>query len=75
MSSKRCHVDLHDCAAEDDQRSSRPRHDIQNNAYLLRNLINNQLQMLQPDSLNIKRLHTLVKEQYEWLRMSINGSV
>ncbi len=33
MSGKRCHDDSHNCVPEDDddQRSSRPRHDFQNN--------------------------------------------
>ncbi len=68
MSNKRCHVDLHDRVPEDDQRSSRPRHDFQNNIDQLRNLINNQMQMLQPNSLNTtEKLHERVDEQYEWL--------
>ncbi len=53
MSSKRCHDDLHNHGSEDDQRTSRPRHDFQNNTDQLRDLVNNQLQMLQPDSLNM----------------------
>ncbi|KAL0146560.1 hypothetical protein M9458_058191 [Cirrhinus mrigala] len=41
----------------------------------LRELINNQLQMLQPESLNmIERLHELVDEQHEWLSMSIHNN-
>ncbi len=57
-------VDNH--GSEDDQRMSRPRHDFQNNGDQLRDLINNQLQMLQTDSLNmIERLHELVDEQHE----------
>ncbi len=72
MSSKRCHVYLHDHAPEDDHRS-RPRHDFQNNTDQLCDLINNQLQMLQPDSFNmIERLHKLIDEQHKWLGMSIN---
>ncbi len=58
MSGKRCHDDLHNHASEDDQRPLRPRHDFQNNIEQLRELINDQLQMLQPDSFNmIERLH------------------
>lgn len=57
MSSKRSHADLHGNVS-DDQRSSRPRHDFQNNSDQLHDLINIQLQMLQPDSLNmIEGLH------------------
>ncbi len=66
LSSKICHADLHNHGSEDDQRMSRPRHDFQNNGDQLRDLINNQLQMLQTDSLNmIERLHELVDEQHE----------
>ncbi len=46
-------VTFDDRVPEDDQRSSRPRHDFQNNVDQLHKLINNQLQMLQPDSLNM----------------------
>ncbi len=57
-SSKRCYVDLYDCVPKDDQRSSRPRHDFQNSVDQLHQLINNQLQMLEPDSGNmVERLH------------------
>ncbi len=74
MSGKRCHDDLHNHASEDDQRPLRPRHDFQNNIEQLRELINDQLQMLQPDLFNmIERLHKLVDEQQEWLGMSINA--
>ncbi len=73
MSCKRCHVDLHDRIPEDDQRSSRHRHDFQNSMDQLCNLINNQMQMLHSNSVNTaERLHKLVNEQYEWLGMSIN---
>ncbi len=73
MNSKRCHDDLHNHVLEDDQRPLRPRHDFQNNSEQLRELINEQLQMLQPDSLNmIERLHEIIDEQHEHLGMSIN---
>ncbi len=73
MSSKRCHDDLHDSVPEDDQRLSRPRHDFQNNVGQLHELINNQLQMLPPDSLNmVERLHEIIDEQHAWLSVSIN---
>ncbi len=56
-----------------DQRSSRPKHDFQNNTDQLRDMINNQMQMLQPDWFNVtERLYKLVDKQYEWLGMSIN---
>ncbi len=58
MSGKRCHDDLHNHVLEDEQNPLRPRHDFQNNSEQLRELINQQLQMLEPDSLNmIERLH------------------
>ncbi len=73
MNGKRCHDDLHNHVLEDDQRPLRPRHDFQNNSEQLRELINQQLQMLEPDSLNmIERLHEIVDEQHEHLGMAIN---
>ncbi len=77
MSSKRCHDDSHDCVPEeDDQRSSRPRHDFQNNVDQLHEIINNQLQMLPSHSLNmIERLHKIIGDQHEWLGASINDGL
>ncbi len=73
MSGKRCHDDLHNHVLEDDQRPLRPRHDFQNNSEQLRELINQQLQMLEPDSLNmIERLHEIIDEHHEHLGMDIN---
>ncbi len=73
MSGKRCHDDLHNCVPEDDdQRSSRPRHDFQNNVDQLHALIDNQLQMIPSHSLNmVERLHEIIDEQNEWLCASI----
>ncbi len=69
MSGKRCH-DLHNHVLEDNQSPLRPRHDFQNNSEQLRKLINQQLQMLQSDSLNmIERLHEIVEQ----LGMDINA--
>ncbi len=74
MSGKRCHDDLHNHVPEDNQSPLRPRHDFQNNSEQLRELINQQLQMLQSDSLNmIERLHEIVDEQHEQLGMDINA--
>ncbi len=73
MSGKRCHDDLHNHVLEDEQNPLRPRHDFQNNSEQLRKLINQQLQMLEPDSLNmIERLHEIIDEQHEHLAMDIN---
>ncbi len=70
MSGKRCHDDLHNHVLEDEQNPLRPRHDFQNNSVQLRELINQQLQMLEPDSLNmIERLHEIIDEQHEHLAM------
>ncbi len=74
MSGKRCHDDLHNHVLEDNHSPLRPRHDFQNNSEQLRELINQQLQMLQSDSLNmIERLHEIVDEQHEQLGMDINA--
>lgn len=74
MSSKRCHDNLHPHTSEDDQRSSRPRYDFQNNSEQLREIINNHLQMLPSDPLNmVDRLHELIDEQHEWLGADINS--
>ncbi len=73
MSGKRCHDDLHNHVLEDEQNPLRPRHDFQNNSVQLRELINQQLQMLEPDSLNmIERLHEIIDEQNEHLATDIN---
>ncbi len=73
MSGKRCHDDLHNHVAEDEQNPLRPRYDFQNNSEQLRELINQQLQMLEPDSLNmIERLHEIIDEQHEHLAVGIN---
>ncbi len=74
MSGKRCHDDLHNCVPEgDDQRSSRPRHDFQNNINQLHTLIDQQLQMIPTHSLNmVERLHEIIDEQNEWLGVSVN---
>ncbi len=51
---------------DDDQRSSRPRHDFQNNIDQLHTLIDNQLQMIPSHSLNmVERLHKIIDEQNE----------
>ncbi len=72
--SKICHDDSHNCMPEDDdQRSSRPRHDFQNNIQQLHTLIDNQLQMIPSHSLNmVERLHEIIDEQNEWLAASVN---
>ncbi len=68
MSGKRCHDDLHNHVVEDEQNPVRPRYDFQNNSEQLRELINQQLQMLEPDSLNmIDRLYEIIDEQHEHL--------
>ncbi len=73
MSGKRCHGDLHNHVLEDEQNPLRPRHDFQNNSEQLCELISQQLQMLEPDSLNmIERLHEIIDEQHEHLAMDIN---
>ncbi len=75
MSGKRCHDDSHNCVPEDDddQRSSRPRHDFQNNIDQLHTLIDNQLQMIPSHSLNmVERLQKIIDEQNEWLAASVN---
>ncbi len=70
MSGKRCHDDLHNHVLEDEQNPLRPRHDFQNNSEQLRELINQQLQMLEPDSLNmIERLHEIIDDQHEHMAM------
>ncbi len=73
MSGKRCHDDSHNGVPEDDQRSSRPRHNFQNNIHQLHTLIDNQLQMIPTHSLNmVERLHKIIDEQNEWLGASVN---
>ncbi len=70
MSGKRCHDDSHNGEPEDDQRSSRPRH---NNINQLHTLIDQQLQRIPTHSLNmIERLHEIIDEQNEWLVASVN---
>ncbi len=55
------------------QRSSRPRHDFQNNIEQLHTLIYNQLQMIPSHSLNmVERIHEIIDEQNEWLAASVN---
>ncbi len=64
MSGKRCHDDSHNGVPEDDQISSRPRHDFQNNIQQLHTLIDHQLQMIPTHSLNmVERLHEIIDEQ------------
>ncbi len=77
MSGKRCHDVSHNGVPEsDDQRSSRPRHDFQNNINHLHTLIDQQLQMIPANSLNmIERLHEIIDEQNEWLGASVNDDV
>ncbi len=78
MRGKRCHDDVsHNGVPEsDDQRSSRPRHDFQNNINQLHALIDNHLQMIPTNSLNmIERLHEIIDEQNEWLGASVNDGV
>ncbi len=76
MSGKRCHDDLHNHVAEDEQNTLRPRYDFQNNSAQLRDLINQQLQMLEPDSLNmIERLHEIIDEQYEHMTVDMNEQI
>ncbi len=71
MSGKRCHDDVPE---SDDQRSSRPRHDFQNNINQLHALIDNHLQMIPENSLNmVERLHEIIDEQNEWLGASVNN--
>ncbi len=73
MSGKRCHDDVPE---SDDQRSSRPRHDFQNDINQLHALIDNHLQMIPTNSLNmIERLHEIIDEQNEWLGASVNDGV
>ncbi len=58
---------------DNDQRSSRPRHDFQNNIHQLHTLIENHLQMIPSHSLNmVERLHKIIDEQNEWLGASVN---
>ncbi len=76
MSGKRCHDNVsHNGVSEsDDQRSSRPRHDFQNNINHLHTLIDNHLQMIPANSLNmIERLHEIIDEQNEWLGAPVNN--
>lgn len=73
MGIKRCQTDLNDNDDDGTQRAARLRYDNESNIEHLQRLINNQLEMLQPQDLNITdQIQNFINDQLEWLEIPNN---